>query len=101
MHRAQRRLVALALVLGLVVWTTLARLVRGEFLSLREKEFVEAARALGAADRRIIFQHILPNVVGSIIVSATLAVATAILLETALSFLGLGVQRAGHLARAC
>lgn len=82
----------LALVLGLLVWTSLARVVRAEFLSLREKEFVEAARALGASDRRIIFRHILPNVMGSIIVAATLTMATAILLETALSFLGFGVQ---------
>jgi ABC-type dipeptide/oligopeptide/nickel transport system permease subunit len=83
---------ALAFVLGALTWTTLARLVRGEFLSLREKEFVEAARALGASPARIIFRHILPNVLGTIIVSATLAVAAAILLETSLSYLGLGVQ---------
>jgi ABC-type dipeptide/oligopeptide/nickel transport system permease subunit len=81
----------LALVLGLLVWTTLARIVRAEILSLREKEFVEAARALGAKDRRIIFRHLLPNVMGSIIVASTLTMATAILLETALSYLGLGV----------
>jgi peptide/nickel transport system permease protein len=81
----------IALVLGLLVWTSLARVVRAEILSLREKEFVEAARALGATDRRIIFRHLLPNVVGSIIVAATLTMATAILLETALSYLGLGV----------
>ena len=82
----------LSAILGLLVWTSLARIVRAEFLSLREKEFVEAARALGASDRRIIFRHILPNVTGSIIVAATLTMATAILLETALSFLGFGVQ---------
>jgi peptide/nickel transport system permease protein len=82
----------LALVIGLVTWTGLARLVRGEFLSLREKEFVEAARALGAKPRRIIFKHILPNTVGVITVSATLAIASAILLETALSYLGFGVR---------
>ena len=70
-----------------------------EFLSLREKEFVEAARAIGASNRRIIFKHMLPNVVGSIIVTATLIMATAILLETALSFLGLGVKPPGHVAR--
>ncbi len=84
--------VPLALFLGLLTWTSLARLVRGEFLSLREKEFVEAARALGASSRRIIFRHILPNVVGTIIVSATLAVSAAILLEAALSYLNFGVQ---------
>jgi peptide/nickel transport system permease protein len=82
----------LAVVLGLVVWTSLARLVRGEFLSLREKEFVEAARALGAKPTRIIFRHILPNTVGVITVAATLTVAAAILLETALSYLGFGVR---------
>jgi peptide/nickel transport system permease protein len=82
----------LVVVLGALVWTSLARVVRAEFLSLREKEFVEAARALGANDRRIIFRHILPNCIGSIIVSATLTMAIAILLETALSFLGRGIQ---------
>ena len=82
----------LAVVLGLLTWTSLARLVRGEFLSLREKEFVEAARAMGATNMRIIFRHMLPNVLGTIIVSATLAVAAAIILETALSYLGLGVR---------
>jgi len=85
-------IVVLALVLGLVTWTGLARLVRGEFLSLREKEFVEAARAMGAGSGRIIFRHILPNVLGVIIVSATLAIASAILLETAISYLGFGVK---------
>jgi len=82
----------LAFVIGLVTWTGLARLIRGEFLSLREKEFVEAARALGAKPKRIIFRHILPNTVGVITVAATLAVASAILLETALSYLGFGVR---------
>jgi ABC-type dipeptide/oligopeptide/nickel transport system permease subunit len=82
----------LALVLGLLLWPNLARLVRGEFLSLREKEFVEAARAMGAPKRRIIFRHILPNTLGTIIVNATLTISAAIILETALSFLGFGVQ---------
>jgi peptide/nickel transport system permease protein len=82
----------LAIVLSLLIWTYLARLVRGEFLSLREKEFVEAARAMGAPSRRIIFRHILPNCIGTIIVSATLTIAAAILLEAALSYLGFGVQ---------
>jgi peptide/nickel transport system permease protein len=82
----------LALVLGLVLWPNLARLVRGEFLSLREKEFVEAARAMGAPNSRIIFRHIMPNTLGTIIVNATLTIALAIILETALSFLGFGVQ---------
>jgi ABC-type dipeptide/oligopeptide/nickel transport system permease subunit len=82
----------LALVLGFLVWTSLARLVRGEVLSLREREFVEAARVAGASNARVIFRHILPNAVGVIIVSATLTMSATILLETALSFLGLGVH---------
>ena len=79
-------------ILGLFAWTTLARIVRAEFMSLREKEFVEAARAVGAHDRRIIFRHILPNLAGPIIVAATLSIAGTIITETALSFLGLGVR---------
>ena len=82
----------LALILGLVLWTGLARLVRGEFLSLREREFVDAARVAGARDARIIFRHILPNAIGVIIVNSTLLMAAAILIETGLSFLGYGVQ---------
>ncbi|TDD46191.1 ABC transporter permease [Nonomuraea terrae] len=85
-------IVILAVCIGLVTWPTLGRLVRGEFLSLREKEFVEAARAVGSSAGRIIFRHVLPNTIGVIIVSATLAVANAVLLESALSFLGVGVQ---------
>lgn len=81
----------LALYLGLFAWTGLSRLVRGEFLKLRELEFVDAARVAGASDLRIIFKHILPNAVGVIIVSITLLMSGAILLETALSFLGFGV----------
>ncbi len=83
---------ALAIVLGLFTWTGLARLVRAEVLSLREREFVDAARVAGASDSRIVFKHILPNAIGVIIVNATLLMAAAILLETALSFLGFGVQ---------
>src|SRR5690625_3725340 len=83
---------ALSLMLGLVTWTGLARLVRGEVLSLREREFVSAARAVGTGSGRIIFKHILPNTVGVIIVAATLAIAAAILLESSLSYLGFGVQ---------
>jgi peptide/nickel transport system permease protein len=74
-----------------VVWTYIARLVRAEFLSLRERVFVEAARALGADNRRIIFKHLVPNCIGTITVNATLTVAGAILLESTLSFLGLGL----------
>ena len=69
----------------------MSRLVRGEFLTLREREFVDAARVAGATNRRIIFKHILPNAVGIIIVSVTLLMSGAILLETALSYLGFGV----------
>ncbi len=82
----------MALFLGLTTWTSVTRLVRGEFLSLREKEFVEAARAIGTSSFRTIFRHILPNTLGVIIVSATLAISSGILLETALSFLGFGVK---------
>lgn len=85
-------IVPLALVLSLVTWTSLARLVRGEVLSLREREFVSAARAIGTSAPRIILRHILPNTVGVIIVATTFAIAAAILLETSLSFLGFGVQ---------
>jgi peptide/nickel transport system permease protein len=81
-----------ALILAALFWTGIARIVRGTFLSLREKEFVEAAKASGAGDARIIIRHMLPNAVGPIIVSATLIVAAAILTEAALSFLGFGIQ---------
>lgn len=82
----------LALMLGFFSWMGIARLVRGEFLSLRERPFVEAARVAGASDQRIIFKHILPNAMGVVIVSSTLIMASAILLETALSFLGYGIR---------
>ena len=81
----------LALFLGILGWTGLARLVRAQFLSLREMEFVDAARVAGASNLRIAFKHILPNAVGQIIVSITLIMAGAILTETALSYLGFGV----------
>lgn len=80
------------IVIGITGWMGIARLVRAEFLSLREREFVLSARALGASDMRIIFRHILPNAMAPILVSATLGVAGAILTESALSFLGIGVQ---------
>ncbi len=79
-------------VIGLTGWMGVARLVRAEFLSLREREFVTAARALGASDTRLILRHMLPNALAPVMVSATLGVAGAILTESALSFLGLGVQ---------
>jgi peptide/nickel transport system permease protein len=83
---------AIILILALVGWTYLARVVRGQVLSLKEKEFVEAARAAGAKNSRIIGRHILPNTVSTIMVNATLAIAAAIVTESTLSFLGFGVQ---------
>lgn len=80
------------IIIGLTSWMGVARLVRAEFLSLRERDFVLAARAIGARDTRIIFRHILPNAVSPVLVSATLGIAGAILTESALSFLGIGVQ---------
>ncbi len=79
-------------VIGVTGWMGVARLVRAEFLSLREREFVVAARALGASDARLIWRHLMPNALTPVMVSATLGVAGAILTESALSFLGLGVQ---------
>ena len=80
------------LILAFLFWTGLARIVRGVFLSLREKEYVEAAKASGASDARIILRHMLPNSLGPIIVNTTLIIAAAILVEAALSFLGFGIQ---------
>lgn len=80
-------------VLVALAWMPIARLVRGEILSLKEKEFVEAARALGASSRRIIVRHLLPNAAGTIVVAVTVVVAFAILFESALSFLGFGVDK--------
>ncbi|GAB4532122.1 MAG: ABC transporter permease [Anaerolineae bacterium] len=77
--------------IGLLGWPGIARLVRGSFLSLRETEFVQAAHCIGASSGRIIFRHILPNALGPVIVAATLGIASAILMEAGLSFLGLGV----------
>jgi peptide/nickel transport system permease protein len=77
--------------LGLTTWTSEARFVRGEFLRIREMEFAYAARASGARDARIIFRHLLPNALAPVLVSASFGVAYAILTESALSFLGLGV----------
>jgi peptide/nickel transport system permease protein len=73
-------------------WMDLARIVRSQFLSLREREFVEAAHALGASNRRIIFKHLIPNSLGSIIVWATLGAATSVILEASLTYIGYGVQ---------
>lgn len=84
--------VVIVLIIGLTSWPRLARIVRAEFLSLKENEFVLAARATGTPNRQIIFRHILPNTVAPIVVTATLAVAGAIISEAYISFLGLGVQ---------
>lgn len=78
--------------IGVFGWTGIARLVRAQFLTLREAEFVAATRSLGASDATVIFKHIFPNTVGPLAVAVTFAVGNAILLEAALSFLGLGVQ---------
>jgi peptide/nickel transport system permease protein len=83
---------AVALIIGFFGWTTAARIVRGVVLSLREQEFVEASKAMGASDLRIIFTHLVPNAAGPIIVAGTLAIALAILAEAGLSFLGFGIQ---------
>ena len=80
------------IIIGLTSWTGLTRLVRAEFLSLREREFIIAARALGVSDSRIAFKHILPNALAPVFVSITLSLGGAILIESGLSFLGLGVQ---------
>ncbi len=79
-------------VIGLTSWMGVARLVRAEFLSLRSRDFVLAAKVIGASDWRILFGHILPNAIAPVIVAATLGVGSAILTESALSFLGIGVQ---------
>jgi ABC-type dipeptide/oligopeptide/nickel transport system permease subunit len=84
------------LILGLFGWMDLSRIMRSQFLSLREKEYVEAAHALGASNRRIIFKHLIPNALGSIIVWTTIAAATAIILEASLTYLGYGVNSAGE-----
>ena len=82
----------IGVILALLFWTSIARIVRGVFLSLREKEYVEAAKASGASDARIIGRHMLPNTLGPLIVNTTLVVGLAILTEAALSFLGFGIQ---------
>jgi peptide/nickel transport system permease protein len=90
--------VMVSYVLAAVFWMAIARIVRGQTLAIREKEFVEAARAVGASGPRIMFRHVLPNCIGPIVVNATLAIAVAIILESTLSFLGFGVDSSwGHL----
>ncbi len=80
------------IIIGLTGWMGVTRLVRADFIALKERDFVNAARAIGAGDFRIIFRHILPNAMASLLVAATLGIAGAILTESALSFLGIGVQ---------
>jgi len=82
----------LMVMIGLLTWTTPCRIIRGEFLSLREKEYIEAARCIGLNDADIAIKHILPNAIAPLLVYASLGVASAVLLEAGLSFLGLGVQ---------
>jgi peptide/nickel transport system permease protein len=82
----------IAVILAACAWMPVARIVRAEFLSLREREFVQAARAIGASDWRIMFRHLLPNVIGSVAVAATLTMSSSILAETTLSYLGFGVR---------
>ncbi|XMB67362.1 ABC transporter permease [Mycoplasmatota bacterium zrk1] len=89
--KEEYRLFIMVFILGILRWTGLARMVRGQILSLREQEFITAARALGISTRRQITRHLLPNVVAYVIVSATIAFASAILFEAALAFLGLSV----------
>jgi oligopeptide transport system permease protein len=87
-----RHLILIFVAIGAVEWLTMARIVRGQVLGLRKQEFVEAAIALGLRKRRIILRHMIPNVLGPVIVYATLTVPMVMLLEAFLSFLGLGVQ---------
>ena len=86
------RITTVVLVIGLLAWMPVARLVRGSFLEIKNQQFIEAAQALGAGNTRIMFRHILPNALGPIIVAASLGVADAIISESGLSFLGLGIQ---------
>lgn len=85
-------LVTTIVVIGFTVWARYARVVRAEVLSLRQRDFVVAARALGSKDQRVIWRHVVPNVLGSVIVLASLQIGSIIILEAALSFLGLGVR---------
>ena len=85
-------LFAITLIIGLNSWMSVARMVRGQILSIKQQEFILAARAMGANDRRLIFRQLLPNALAPVLVAATLNVATAILLESSLSYLGYGIQ---------
>jgi peptide/nickel transport system permease protein len=92
MSDSQNNMFYIMLVIGLTSWTGLARLVRGEFLRLSAQPFTLAAQAVGASDFRVLLRHLLPNALGPILVTATFGVASAILLESSLSFLGFGMQ---------
>jgi peptide/nickel transport system permease protein len=92
LFESQNNMFYIMAVIGLTSWTGLARLVRGEFLRLSSQPFPQAAQALGASDFRVIVRHLLPNALGPILVSATFGVASAILIESSLSFLGFGMQ---------
>jgi peptide/nickel transport system permease protein len=83
---------SMALIIGLLSWMATARVVRGEVLAIKQMAYVEAARSLGASHGRILLRHVVPNALGPIVVSATLAVGNAVIVESSLSFLGLGVQ---------
>ena len=91
-NKAALNFASIVLIIGLTSWPAVARIVRALFLSLREREYAEAAKALGNRDGRIIFRHLLPNAMAPIIVQATLEVANVIILESTLSFLGFGIQ---------
>ncbi|MBA2374225.1 MAG: ABC transporter permease [Chloroflexi bacterium] len=90
--KAMNGLLLIFVAIGLTAWVTMARLVRGQVLTLKESEFVEAARAIGVSDFKIVVRHILPNSVGPIIVAVTLGIPSAILAEATLSFIGIGIQ---------
>jgi oligopeptide transport system permease protein len=90
--RALDGLLLVFVAIGLTAWVTMARLVRGQLLSLKEQEFVEAAQAIGVSDKRIVTKHLLPNATGPIIVAVTLGIPAAILAEATLAFIGIGVQ---------
>jgi peptide/nickel transport system permease protein len=87
------RMLLIMVILGLLSWTGLARIIRGQVLAEREREFVLAARAIGVEERRIAFRHILPNILSVILVSMTLDFAACLLTESSLSYLGFGVQQ--------
>ena len=90
--KAMDGLLLVFVAIGLTIWVTVARLVRGQLLSLKETEFVEAARAIGVSDRKIVTKHLLPNSVSPVIVAVTLGIPAAILAEATLAYIGIGVQ---------